>query len=42
MRTKDLLLEVKTSVLVTLVLLIILCALYPLVVWGVSQLIFPR
>jgi len=42
MKTKDLLLEVKTSVLATLVLLIILCALYPLVVWGVSQVIFPH
>ena len=42
MKTKDLLIEVKTSVLATLVLLIILCALYPLVVWGVSQVIFPH
>jgi len=42
MKTKDLLIEVKTSVLATLVLLIILGALYPLVVWGVSQVIFPH
>jgi K+-transporting ATPase ATPase C chain len=42
MKTKDLLIEVKTAVPATLVLLIILCALYPLVVWGVSQVFFPH
>jgi potassium-transporting ATPase KdpC subunit len=34
--------EIKTSVIVTLVLLIICCGIYPLVVFGVGQLLFPK
>ena len=41
MKTQELLLEVKVSVLATLALLIILCGVYPLVVWGVAQVAFP-
>ena len=41
MKTQELLLEVKVSVLATLALLIILCGAYPLVVWGVAQVAFP-
>jgi potassium-transporting ATPase KdpC subunit len=42
MKTQELLLEVKVSVLATLALLIILCGVYPLVVWGIGQAAFPR
>jgi K+-transporting ATPase ATPase C chain len=42
MKIQELLLEVKVSVLATLALLIILCGAYPLVVWGVGQVAFPR
>jgi potassium-transporting ATPase KdpC subunit len=41
MKTKELLREVKVSVLAMAGLLIILCGLYPLVVWGVAQVAFP-
>jgi len=34
--------EIKTSIIVTLVLLVICCAIYPLVIYGVGQLAFPR
>jgi K+-transporting ATPase ATPase C chain len=34
--------EIKTTVVVTLVLLIICCGLYPLVVFGAGQLLFPK
>ncbi len=34
--------EIKTSVVVTLVLLIICCGIYPLVVFGAGQLLFPK
>jgi K+-transporting ATPase ATPase C chain len=34
--------EIKTSALVTLVLLIICCGIYPLAVFGAGQLLFPR
>jgi len=34
--------EIKTSVIVTLVLLIICCGIYPLVVFGAGQLLFPK
>jgi K+-transporting ATPase ATPase C chain len=34
--------EIKTSVTVTLVLLIICCGLYPLIVFGAAQLIYPK
>ena len=41
MKTQELLQEIKVSALVTLVLLIILCGVYPLVVWGIAQVAFP-
>ncbi len=41
MKTKELLQEVQIAGLVTLALLIILCGLYPLVVWGIGQAAFP-
>ena len=34
--------EIKTSIIVTFVLLIICCVIYPLVVFGAAQLLFPR
>ena len=34
--------DLKTSVLATLVLTVLLCGVYPLVVFGVGQLLFPR
>jgi K+-transporting ATPase ATPase C chain len=34
--------EIKTSVIVTLVLLIICCGIYPLMVWSAGQALFPR
>ena len=42
MKTQELLREVKVSVLATLALLIILCGIYPLVVWGIAQVAFPN
>ena len=41
MKTQELLQEIKVSALATLALLIILCGLYPLVVWGIAQVAFP-
>jgi potassium-transporting ATPase KdpC subunit len=41
MKTQELFKEVKVSVLATLALLIILCGVYPLVVWGIAQVAFP-
>jgi K+-transporting ATPase ATPase C chain len=41
MKTKGLLREVKMSLLTMLALLIILCGMYPLVVWGIAQVAFP-
>ncbi len=41
MKTQELLQEVKVSVLATLALVIILCGVYPLVVWGIAQIAFP-
>lgn len=38
---KTLLLELKTSVLVTVVFAVLLCGAYPLAVWGGAQLLFP-
>jgi len=38
----NLLKEIKISALVTLVLLVVCCGLYPLVVFGAGQLLFPR
>jgi len=34
--------EIKTSIIVTLALLIVCCVIYPLVVFGAAQLLFPR
>ncbi len=41
MNTQELLREVKVSALVTAVLVILLCGVYPLVVWGIAQIAFP-
>src|SRR5271154_2939846 len=38
----NLLKEIKTSAIVTLVLLVICCGVYPLVIFGAGQLLFPR
>ena len=38
---KTILLELKTSVLVTVVFAVLLCGAYPLAVWGGAQLLFP-
>jgi K+-transporting ATPase ATPase C chain len=42
MKPQELLQEVKVSVLATLALIVILCGVYPLVVWGIAQVAFPR
>ncbi len=41
MKIQELLQEIKLAALATLALLIILCGLYPLVVWGIAQAAFP-
>jgi K+-transporting ATPase ATPase C chain len=41
MNTQELLQEVKVSALVTVALVILLCGVYPLVVWGIAQIAFP-
>ena len=41
MKPQELLQEVKVSVLATLALVVILCGVYPLVVWGIAQVVFP-
>ncbi len=41
MKPQELLQEVKVSVLATLALIVILCGVYPLVVWGIAQVAFP-
>ena len=41
MKTQELLQEIKVSVLTMLALVIILCGIYPLVVWGIAQVAFP-
>jgi K+-transporting ATPase ATPase C chain len=41
MKIKELWREVKVSLITTAALLIILCGLYPLVVWGIAQAAFP-
>ena len=41
MKPQELLQEVKVSVLATLALVVILCGVYPLVVWGIAQIVFP-
>lgn len=42
MKTQELLQEIKTSIVAMTALLIILCGLYPVVVWGIAQIAFPR
>jgi K+-transporting ATPase ATPase C chain len=42
MQIKTIIQEIEISVLATLVLAVLLCGLYPLVVWGVAQVAFPR
>lgn len=34
--------ELKTAIIATLVLAMLLCGVYPLMVWGVAQVVFPR
>ena len=41
MKTQELLQEIKVSVLAMLALVVILCGVYPLVVWGIAQIVFP-
>jgi K+-transporting ATPase ATPase C chain len=41
MKTQELLKEIKVSALTMLALVIILCGIYPLVVWGIAQVAFP-
>ncbi len=41
MKIQELLQEIKLAALATLALLIILCGLYPVVVWGIAQVAFP-
>lgn len=41
MNTKELLREIKVSLLTMTALLAILCGIYPLVVWGIAQVAFP-
>ena len=41
MKIQELLQEIKLAALATLALLVILCGLYPLVVWGIAQAAFP-
>jgi K+-transporting ATPase ATPase C chain len=42
MKAQELLQEVKVSLLATLALIVILCGIYPLVVWGIAQVAFPH
>jgi K+-transporting ATPase ATPase C chain len=42
MKTQELLPEIKTALPTMTALLIILCGLYPVVVWGIAQIVFPR
>ncbi|MGC8659649.1 MAG: K(+)-transporting ATPase subunit C [Desulfomonilaceae bacterium] len=39
---KDLLRELRISIVATIVLALILCAVYPAIVWGVAQALFPE
>ena len=41
MKIQELLQEIKKAALATLALLIVLCGVYPLVVWGIAQVAFP-
>jgi K+-transporting ATPase ATPase C chain len=40
--TKTLLQELKSAILATLMLAILLCGIYPVVVWGIAQAVFPQ
>ena len=42
MHAKIFLQEIKVSIVATLVLAVLLCGIYPIVVWGFAQLVFPR
>jgi len=42
MNAKTFLQEIKVSIVATLVLAVLLCGIYPIAVWGVAQLVFPR
>ncbi len=42
MNLKTLLQEIKVSIVATLVLAVLLCGIYPIVVWGFAQLVFSR
>ena len=42
MKTRELFQEIKTSLVALAALLIILCGLYPVVVWSIAQIAFPR
>jgi potassium-transporting ATPase KdpC subunit len=42
MKTRELLQDIKTSLVALAALLIILCGLYPVVVWSIAQIAFPR
>jgi K+-transporting ATPase ATPase C chain len=39
---KEFIIETKNSIIATIVFTIILCGLYPVVVWGIGQLLFPH
>ncbi len=41
MKTQEILQEIKVAGLATVALIIILCGIYPLVVWGIAQIAFP-
>jgi potassium-transporting ATPase KdpC subunit len=42
MDVKTFLQEIKISIVATLVVAVLLCGIYPIVVWGFAQLVFPR
>jgi|ERR1043166_4822413 K+-transporting ATPase ATPase C chain len=39
---KELIAEIRSAVIVTLILAVVCCGLYPLVVWGIAQVAFPE
>ena len=42
MKASTLAQELKTAVLATLILGVVVCGIYPLLVWGIAQVAFPR
>jgi K+-transporting ATPase ATPase C chain len=42
MNSKALFQELKSVILATLILAILLCGIYPVMVWGIAQVVFPR